>query len=85
MSDLIIRDDLINEFKAQKDAWGYYGESFYNEKYIRFDDVINTIREFQSFNGVLKCRDCKYASLHCTQYDTDVDALDGCSNGERDD
>lgn len=34
---------------------------------------------------VLRCRDCKYASIHCTQYDTDVDALDGCSNGERDD
>lgn len=34
---------------------------------------------------VLRCRDCKYASIHCTQYNVDVDALDGCSNWEGDD
>ena len=41
--EYIKKEDAIAEFKAQKDSWEYYGESFYNEKYIKFDDVIQTI------------------------------------------
>lgn len=26
------------------------------------------------------CSTCKFASIHCDEYDIDVDALDGCSN-----
>ena len=48
--EYIKKDNAIAEFKAQKDAWEYYGESFYNEKYIKFDNVIDTIRELPTYS-----------------------------------
>lgn len=49
------------------------------------DLALAKLLEIDTKEDILRCRHCKYASIHCTQYDTDVDALDGCSNGERDD
>ena len=54
-----------------------------------FDDEVEMAEEYikgyekdHPNDTVLKCRDCKYAAFHCTEYETDVDALDGCSNWE---
>ena len=64
------------------------GFSWYDDWYhcCRKEDVkvLNYKDIDHIFPPILLCRDCKYASLHCTQYDEDVAATDGCSNGERD-
>ena len=48
--EYIKREDAIDEFKAQKDAWEYYGESFYNVRYIAFDNAIETIRNLPTYS-----------------------------------
>jgi len=47
-------------------------------------DGCDMIEAIQKGTPYYNCSTCKFASIHCTEYDTDVDALDGCSNWEGD-
>lgn len=72
-------ESCIKEFMPKGFSW--YDDWYHcckkeNVKVLRYADIDHV------WDWGLNCRYCKNVSFHCTEYDTEVDALDGCSNWE---
>lgn len=72
-------ESCITEFMPKNFSW--YDDWYHcckkeNVKVLNYSPI-----EYV-FDVGIKCANCKHASIHCAEYDTDVDALDSCSNWE---
>ena len=72
-------ESCIKEFMPKDFSW--YDDWYHcckkeDVKVLRYADIDHV------WDWFFNCRNCKYVSFHCMEYDTNVDPFDGCSNWE---